>query len=65
MKKLLFCFFGLFLFTACFALPVEEPVLPPPIVEVADPRIYRLVTVERGDVSRYMRPSAQYVPARE
>ena len=59
------CIFVLaFLFlTAC--LPVEEPVLPPPILEAAESASYRTQPVYRGDVILYRDINAVYVPARE
>jgi len=51
------------LFTAC--LPVEEPVLPPPITTVPEVRTMRTFQIERGDVQRFSNPITQYIPLRQ
>jgi len=51
------------LLTGC--LPVEEPVLPPPITTIPEGRTMRTFTVERGDVLRFTNPTAQYLPLRQ
>ena len=56
---------GLFLLTGCFALPVEDPVPPPPIARVPEPRALRTQVVRRGDVYRYAQVTAFYVQTRE
>ena len=56
---------GALLLTGCFALPVEEPVLPPPISAVPEIRILRTLEVGRGDVLLSSTPSTTYVPVRQ
>jgi len=56
---------ALLLLTGCFALPVEDPPLPPPIAQQAEARVLRTVPVTRGDVIRDTSLTANYVPARE
>ena len=51
------------LLTAC--LPVEEPVLPPPILTIPESAMYRTVPVFVGDVVSYREVNAAFVPARE
>lgn len=67
MKLLVFFLLTLggLLLTGCFALPVEEPVLPPPITTIPEGRTMRTFQVERGDVLRFSNPSAQYLPLRQ
>jgi len=52
------------LVTGCFAMPVEEPVLPPPIRTAPEPRPIRTTLVTRGDVFRFSTPQATYMPVR-
>ena len=54
----------LVLLTGCFAFPLEDPVLPPPITPPRDPRPYRTGIVARGDVFNATNPVAIYIPAR-
>jgi len=56
---------GTLLLTGCFALPVEEPVLPPPISAVPETRTLRTFEVGRGDVLLSSNPGTQYVPVRQ
>ena len=66
MKKALFLFAGLLLFlSGCFAMPVEDPVLPPPAVYVPQGRDLRTVQVTRGTVERFNTMTAFHVPSRE
>ena len=68
MRRLLlssFLFAGLLFITGCFALPVEDPPLPPPIAPMPQVQAFRTVSVMRGDVVRHINPVASYVPARE
>ena len=62
MKKLLFLCIILFL-SGCFVLPVEDPVMPPPVAQMPEARTLRTVPVMRGDVVRDAAPVALYVPA--
>ena len=67
MKKL-FCaliLLGVFSLTGCFALPVEEAPLPPPITAVPEARTMRTYTVTRGDVVLSSNPSTTFVPAQQ
>jgi len=57
-------FATLALVTGCFAMPVEEPVLPPPIRTAPEPPPIRTTVVERGDVVRFSTPQATYMPVR-
>jgi len=60
------CYLSLALFlTACFALPVEEPVLPPPVVEIPDVRPIRTLAVERGNVLLFVNPPTTHLPLRQ
>ena len=66
MKKFLFLGIGFMLFlSACFVLPVEDPMIPPPVVQMPEAMTLRTVPVMRGDVVRHTNPMASYVPARE
>ena len=65
MGMLLFFVGMLFVLTGCFALPVEDPVLPAPIVQIQQAQAMRTSVVMRGDVVRYTNTMASYVPARE
>jgi len=72
MKKYLKAVFCTILFlasslilTGCFALPVEDPVLPAPVVRMPRPRPLRTQVVQRGDVSLYANVTALYVQTRE
>ena len=66
MKKFLFLGIGFMLFlSACFVLPVEDPIVPPPIVQMPEARALRTVPVMRGDVAMHISPTASYLPARE
>jgi hypothetical protein len=53
----------LLLITAC--LPVEEPVLPPPILATVESASYRTATVYQGDVVSFRDINAVLYPARE
>jgi len=46
-------------------LPIEEPVLPPPILDIPESATYRQVMVSQGDVMLYRDISAGYVPTNE
>ena len=67
MKFLIFTLLtlGTLLLTGCFALPVEEAVLPPPISAVPEMRALRTLEVRRGDVLLSTNPSTQYIPVRQ
>jgi len=54
-----------FVLTACFALPVEEPVLPPPIVQAFQPSAHDAITLTRGNLYRYRNLNVSIVPAME
>jgi len=56
---------SLFVMSACFALPLEEPVLPPPIVQEFQPAEHATVTLVRGNLTRYRNLSVNVVPAVE
>jgi len=56
---------GCILVTGCFALPVEDPIPPPPIARVPQARPLRTQVVRRGDVYRYTNVPAIYVQTRE
>ena len=69
MKKILTLtlFLGSIFFslTGCFALPMEDPIPPPPIARVPEARQLRVAPVTRGNVYNTVFVSATYVPARE
>jgi macrolide-specific efflux system membrane fusion protein len=65
MKKYLFYILCLLLLASCFALPVEEPVLPPPTLHAPGTASFRTIEVRRGDVIRQIDIPANYVPAQE
>jgi len=65
MKLTLLSFLGILLLTGCFALPVEEAVLPPPAVQVPEIRTMRTIEVVRGDVVSSIQPSTTYLPVRQ
>jgi len=46
-------------------LPVEEPILPPPVTAVQEGRVMRTLELVRGDVMRFSNPIAQYLPLRQ
>ena len=54
-----------FWMSACFALPVEEPVLPPPVVQAFVPAAHDTITVARGTLQRYRNLNVQVIPAVE
>ena len=56
---------SLFVMSACFALPVEEPVLPPPVVQEFQPAAFETITLVRGNLTRYRNLSVNVVPAVE
>ena len=56
---------GLFVMSGCFALPVEEPVLPPPIIREFTPASHPTAAVNRGNLQRYRNLSVRVVPALE
>jgi len=56
---------SLFALSACFALPVEEPVLPPPVVQAFEPAEYVTLTLARGNLYRYRNLNVRIVPAVE
>ena len=58
------CLLSLFL-VGCFALPVEPPLLMPPVVTVPEPVTFTTVAVRRGDVRSYGFPSAHLAPTDE
>ena len=62
---LLASFFALFSLSACFALPVEEPALPPPVIQTFRPDFHETMTANRGNLQRYRNLSVRIVPARE
>jgi multidrug efflux pump subunit AcrA (membrane-fusion protein) len=51
--------------SACFALPVEDPVPPPPVAELPAPRVANTTMAIRTDVARYFNTRAFLVPTRE
>lgn len=53
------------LLTGCFALPIEEEFLPPPTIEMPDPRPVRTVLATRGDVIFSTEPPTSYLPLRQ
>jgi len=55
----------LLLLTSCFALPVEEPVLLPPLVYDFEPAVHPTITAERGNLQRYHTLSPRIMPAVE
>jgi multidrug efflux pump subunit AcrA (membrane-fusion protein) len=58
--------FAVLVFNAsCFALPVEEPPLAPPVLASGIEATYQTVEVDRGDVPLSKELSASYVAARE
>ncbi|MCL2665501.1 MAG: efflux RND transporter periplasmic adaptor subunit [Defluviitaleaceae bacterium] len=59
------CALAVIFFASCFALPVEEEVLPPPVIKAKNVRDYRTTTVVRGDVVRYTTTRANYRPRKE
>ena len=54
-----------FVLSACFGLPVEEPVLPPPVVQTFVPDQHEVVTLERGTLQRYRNLNVNVIPATE
>jgi len=54
-----------FVLGACFALPVEEPVLPPPTVQAFQPSEHVTMTLTRGNLYRYRNLNISIVPAVE
>ena len=56
------CFLGL---SACFALPVEEAVLPPPTIQAFTPAAHDTAVVSRGNLIRYRSLSVHIVPLHE
>ena len=70
MKKIYLLFLLLSLLAlslaGCFALPVEEPLPPPPLMRsLPDVPLVRTMAVARGDVSLYSNVRADFVPVRE
>lgn len=67
MKKLFCALISLavFLLSGCFALPVEEPLLAPPVTAVPEMRVIRTHTVTRGDVVLSSSPSTTFIPAQQ
>ena len=55
----------LILLTACFALPIEEEVLPPPVANMPEARPIRTAPVVRDDVILSTNVRAGYIPAQE
>ena len=55
----------LLILTGCFALPVEEEVLPPPVAGIPEARPMRTATVVRDDVINFTNVQASYLPARQ
>ena len=53
------------LLSGCFALPVEPPLMMPPVVTAPEPVIFNTVTVSKGDVASYAMPSAIIAPTDE
>ena len=64
MKKFLCIILVLFL-SSCFVLPVEDAVIPSPVVQMPEARTLRTVPVMRGDVVMHTTPTVSYLPARE
>ena len=63
---LFFVFLSIFLvMSGCFALPVEEPVLPPPVIRPFAPAEFDLAIVTRGNLARYRTLSVNIVPVQE
>ena len=58
------CIILMFL-TGCFALPVEEEVLPPPVANMPEARPIRAVPVAREDVILSINVRAGYIPAQQ
>ena len=56
---------GLLFLSGCFAMPIEDPPMLPPIVQVPEARYLRTAPVIRGDVVRFAILIANYVPAHE
>ena len=63
--RILLIAIALLFLTGCFALPVEDDVLPPPIVRLEETIVMQTVPVMRGDVINYINPVVSYVAARE
>ena len=63
--KLLFLAAGFFVLSGCFALPVEEPLLPPPVVQAFTPAEHVTMVAARGTLQRYRQLNVRIVPARE
>ena len=55
----------LVLLTGCFALPVEEEVLPPPAAIMPEARPLRTTSVTRDDVVLFVNVRAEYIPAQQ
>lgn len=67
MKKFLLiviCIIPIFL-SGCFALPVEEEVLPPPVANMPEARPIRTTPVVREDVLHFTNVRAGHLPARQ
>ena len=66
MKKIITCWaIFLFLLTGCGALPVEQPILLPPLPDAPLPQLYATAVVTRGDVLRFSNTSAVMIPFAE
>ena len=51
--------------SGCFAMPIEDPPMMPPVVHVPETQYLRTAPVMRGDVVRIANLIANYVPAHE
>ena len=66
MKKLLcLLIFTALFFTGCFALPVEEDILPPPVAHIPEGRPLRTALVSRTDVVHFANVRAEFMPTRQ
>ena len=64
-KLLCLLIFATMFFTGCFAFPVEEDVLPPPVAHIPEGRPLRTALVARTDVVSFTNVRAEFVPARQ
>jgi len=54
-----------FVLSSCFALPIEDPVLPPPVVQAFEPASHSTFVATRGTLQRYRNLSVHIVPIME